>query len=392
MTPAETFQDEDQFSFSPINALEQNTIVGKFRPSLEDMVDVNVSTHGMSFSDMRNQPDHKVRRSSVFSVGFDDSPFDSVGMTNRRFYTWCCLATAIAVVVVLAVTLTPSGGIDSGSGSTNGSATPTIPDIPSTQSTYVDPTLIAAECDFSNILQPDPFLQCRCSGHLTVFSETSLENYNDLKNNFIAKHILPGYHSKIDSCHPSNLALAWLASDTYPVETEKRDRYMLALLYASWQGAGWKNQDNWLLTSQSHCNWYGVECDMHNRTVDLLLNDNNLAGPIPAEIVKLDTLATLAIADNKIDGHLPRELGQWRSIQRLKLSDNQLLSSIPTELGLLENLQSLELDHNQLHGYIPTEIMRLPVLEFVSLWANDFVGSIPTEVGNLKQCRKLYCT
>jgi hypothetical protein len=387
MSPTETFQDEDQYSFSPISStIEQNTIVGKFRPSLEDMVDVNVSTHGKGFSDMRNQPDHKVRRSSVLSVGLDDLPFDSVGMTNRRLYTWCCLVAAIAVVVVMVVTLTPSAGVDSPSGS----AAPTNPDISSTPNNYIDPTLTATDCDFSNILQPDPFLQCRCSGHLSIFSETSLANYNDLKNNFLSKDIFSGYHSKIDSCHPANLALAWLSSDTYPNEHEKRDRYMLALLYASWKGADWKNQENWLLTSQSHCNWYGVECDTHNRTLDLLLNDNNLVGQIPSEIVKLDTLATLAIADNKIDGRLPRALGEWRSIRRLKLSDNELMFSIPTEFGLLENLQSLELDHNQLHGYIPTEIMRLPALEFVGLWANDFVGTIPTEVGNLKACRKFH--
>mmetsp|Transcript_7728 Transcript_7728/g.12801 ORF Transcript_7728/g.12801 Transcript_7728/m.12801 type:complete len:658 (-) Transcript_7728:107-2080(-) len=399
---ADTFLDEDQFSFTPVAPdPSANTIVGTFRPSLEDMVDVNVSrhgmTHGMSFNDKRNQPDHKVRRSSIFSMGgFDDTPFETVGMTNRKLFTWCCLLIVVVIVIVLAVTLPPassdpSSSSDSSENGNSNSAAPYMPSVPthsSDHAEYLDPTVSEGDCDFTNILQPDIFLQCRCHGHISVFSESSLVNYNRLKKDFLGKDILPRYHSKLDSCEPPNRALVWLASDNYPVEGDMRDRYMLALLFAAWKGAGWTNQEKWLLSSQSHCDWYGVECNGANRTVDLLLNDNNLVGEIPTEIVKLDSLVTLEIADNHLDGRIPRKFGEWTSIQRLELSGNSLIFSIPTELGIMENLQSLELDHNKLKGTIPTEIMRLPKLGYVGLFANSLTGTIPTEVGLLKNCRE----
>lgn len=405
-SPPETFDDEDQFSFSPVTSSsipvggDGTTIVGSFRPSLEDMVDVNVSRHGKSFNNKNNSMmnDRTVRRSSVFSM-CGDTPFETVGMKNRGCLLWCCFITLFIIMAIIILTLSPSGAGEDGAAAAaaivdknnnNNGPTNIVPDTHSMGTDFfIDPTLTPSDCDFTDILQPDVFLQCRCRGHISVFSESMLLNYNTLKRTFMKKEF-PRYHSQLDSCAPPNVAHAWLASDTYGDEQhhDQRDRYVLTLLYAAWKGAGWTNQENWLLTSQSHCDWYGVECDSSNRTIDLLLNDNNLVGTLPTQVVKLDSLMTLAIADNQLDGRLPRELGDWQSIQRLQLSGNGFIFSIPTELGNLENLQSLELDHNHLHGTIPTEIMRLPLLTNVGLWANRLTGTIPTEVGNLAVCRE----
>jgi hypothetical protein len=369
-----------------------STIVGTFRPSMDEMVDVNVSAYGKSFAKRDSDAlicDSSIGRSSIFARGFDYMEFDFVSTSKRRLFTGVCCGlifglAALAGVLVVKLDLQDAAGPIT-------SIIVPVPQFPKNNDgteKYLDSTLTAADCDFTGILEPDVFLQCRCHGHISIYAEGVLFRYNDLKNKFMNKDVLPGYHTKIDSCHPPNVASVWLATDTYPLEHEMQDRYMLALLYASWKGFGWTYQDNWLLASKGHCDWYGVECDSSNRAIGLLLNDNNLEGEIPSEIVKLNSLRTLAIGDNKIGGRIPRAFGEFMSLESVRLSGNQLSSSIPTELGLLENLRSLELDHNNLAGTIPTELMRLPVLDYVGLWENRLTGTIPTQIGNLKNCRK----
>lgn len=408
---ADTFNDEDEFSYSPVTFPKSSvlppgaggggsgsnasgTIVGSFRPALEDMVDVNVSAHGKKGFNHNMEGDGvyrggSKRRSSILGIGFDDLGLETVGMRRRTMFAGAVCGLLVGLAVLLGVMV---GSLSSGkSSSKNTPGSPTTGHHTNNLNPWLDETLTKDDCDFTGILQPDVFLQCRCNGRLSIFSETSLKKYNELREDFVKKHVLPDFHHKIDACDPANVALAWLATDEYPVGT--RDRYLLALLYAAFRGFGWTSQTNWLLTSTSHCNWHGVKCNAHNHTTELLLNDNNLVGEIPIEIVKLDTLVTLALTDNQVDGRLPRELGEWRSLQTLRLSGNSLFFSIPTELGMMENLKDLELDHNNLQGHLPTELMRLPLLDYVGLWNNQLSGTIPSEIGNLKKCRTYhyYC-
>jgi hypothetical protein len=409
---AESFRDEDQFSFSPVTSPRQSigsnsNIVGTFRPAMEEMVDVNVSAHGRNLavsveekqslfrsalqkmgSKRATKEDAPLaeRTASSFSYAKDDLPFETIPLTReRRMMTGVCCALTVAFIVFLGVFF---GIIKHGENPSRGQERENVNHEPVKQDTSTASTLSADACDFSGVYQPNVFLQCRCSGHLSIFSQEVIRNYNDLKANFLRDEIFPGYYSRIDSCDPQNLALAWLATDTFENPREMRDRYILALIYATWKGYDWKFQDNWLLSSSSHCTWYGVECNKHNRTVNLLLNDNNLSGPVPTELVFLDTLETLALGFNKIEGVLPRELGSLSNLQALRLSANLLIHSIPTEYGELVALRTLELNHNKLQGTIPTELMRLPNLDFIGLWENQLSGTIPSQIQNLKACRK----
>ena len=394
---ADNFQDEDVFSegahsYVPPSGTASNhgsTIVGTFRPSLEDMVDVNVSAHGKNFSNsasdglFRKTQDRGIRRHSVFALGAEDMEYDAVDMTKRsRCFTGvlCCLVISLAVITIAVVATLGRQNAES------------IPDTaafdPSPGVSILDPTLSASDCDFEGILEPDVFLQCRCHGHISTFAEGVLVKYHDLRTNFVNQYIFPDFNSKMDSCDAANLALVWLADDEYPEIGEVFDRYMLAFLYASWKGYAWTRQDNWLLTSQSHCEWYGVECDSRRLTVDLLLGKNNLQGEIPSEITIFESLRSLDIGENKIGGRIPTEIGRFQSLVNLRLSANSLTLSIPTQFGLLANLKSLELDHNNLAETIPTQIFRIPNLNFLDISSNHFSGTIPTEVGSLSNCRK----
>jgi hypothetical protein len=69
------------------------------------------------------------------------------------------------------------------------------------------------------------------------------------------------------------------------------------------------------------------------------LADNELSGPIPAELGLLTALAGAALNGNQFSGTLPTELGNANSLQALALRGVQRLTGpIPTELGQLTNL------------------------------------------------------
>ena len=90
---------------------------------------------------------------------------------------------------------------------------------------------------------------------------------------------------------------------------------------------------------------------------ELYLNDNQLTGPIPAELGDLSSLTRLYLNDNQLTGPIPAEFGYLFSLRELWLSDNQLTGPIPAEFGYLFSLTgAVALDDNQLTGPIPADV------------------------------------
>lgn len=150
---------------------------------------------------------------------------------------------------------------------------------------YTAPTQISLEnpCDFNNTAQPDPILQCACNGVISVLSDEVISKYELLKKTF-APDIIPGGLSHfVDSCEPQNAALLWLATDTEERSPESmRNRYLLGLLFAYWNGIEWKKNAGWL-TTESECTWTGINCTDNLVTqIDLLSND--LDGEMATEL------------------------------------------------------------------------------------------------------------
>ena len=99
---------------------------------------------------------------------------------------------------------------------------------------------------------------------------------------------------------------------------------------------------------------YSVE-----ETYILDLNDNQLTGSIPPEIVNLTNLTYLRLYDNQLTGSIPPEIGDLTNLTWLQLHNNQLTGSIPSEIGNLTNLTNLTIYNNQLTGLIPESICDL---------------------------------
>ena len=119
------------------------------------------------------------------------------------------------------------------------------------------------------------------------------------------------------------------------------------------------------------------------------MHNNQLTGPIPAELGQLTQLQYLTLFNNELTGEIPTELAQLAQLQYLTLHNNQLSGEIPAELGQLSQLWSLALDHNELTGKIPTELGQLSQLRWLTLDHNQLTGKIPTELGQLTWLRSL---
>lgn len=201
-----------------------------------------------------------------------------------------------------------------------------------------------------------------------------------------------------------------------------KERAALIALYKITNGDNWENNSGWkdgTLESDgfgpagSEGTWHGITVSGDHVTT-INLSNNNLDGPIPAELENLSNLEGLYLSSNRLTGGIPPQLGNLSNLQVLDVSSNQLAGSIPPELGGLQkltildfhsnsltgrihpqlgnlpNLQGLYLHLNNLTGDIPPELDRLSNLQFLYLHENKLSGTIPPQLGNLSNLKNLF--
>jgi hypothetical protein len=207
-------------------------------------------------------------------------------------------------------------------------------------------------------------------------------------------------------------------------------RFALASFFYSHGGGGldpasastWREADGWLDYTRNECEWHGCDCrhnlysgvavatiDIHQNALvgrfsspafeldllrdwltNLALPDNSISGPLPTEIGRLTTLATLWLDGNAFSGTLPTELGELGLLKVLGLGNNRLSGTIPSQVGELGAVYSLFLVSNALSGTIPTELGRLTSLTDLRLGLNMLSRTIPTELGLLSRLSILW--
>jgi hypothetical protein len=142
----------------------------------------------------------------------------------------------------------------------------------------------------------------------------------------------------------------------------------------------------------------------------LLLDRNNLTGPLPAPFG--DSLILLGASENQLSGAIPGTLGgsnggplyldlssnlfngsippTWpEDLSLLNLAENDLTGRIPPELGAFSDLILVSLSGNQLSGTIPPTLGNLTFLQGLNLADNNLTGPIPPELGKLTRLRYL---
>ena len=130
-----------------------------------------------------------------------------------------------------------------------------------------------------------------------------------------------------------------------PIILNLDERPFLMALYDSTQGDAWITNTGWK-TDSPYCTWYGVTCNADLRVSRLILNENNLNGPIPPEIGSLASLVTL-----KLDHNV-----RWVCDPTGCSMKDGISCTIPDQIGQLYNLQEIYLEVNSLSGSIPLSI------------------------------------
>lgn len=167
-----------------------------------------------------------------------------------------------------------------------------------------------------------------------------------------------------------------------PVDADNPNRQVLVDFYNATGGAGW-DDDNYWNSASAIGSWYGVETDAQGLVTELVLDDNNLTGTLPALLANLTELRRLVLNGNSLSGPIPRELGSLAKLTMLNLRGNALGGSIPAELGALVHLDTLELFDNELSGPIPPELGNLSSVRRFTVGWNELTGAIPAEMGRL---------
>eukprot|EP00978_Attheya_sp_CCMP212_P030638 scaffold113445_cov47-Attheya_sp.AAC.2 len=183
----------------------------------------------------------------------------------------------------------------------------------------------------------------------------------------------PGHFDII--CSPQHLALAWMAFedkhfvsspsslsmlrfsgvDTTTTLVPLLQRYVIVLLYFMWDGPNqWSSITNWCSTTLSECHWAGVVCDKDTgrSVVELNFHAVGLAGSIPKEIAKLNSLRILDLSDNVLRGPLPQEFYSLTNLEGLIIYKNKLDGDISQSVVKLSELRILEARFNDFTGHI----------------------------------------
>ena len=183
---------------------------------------------------------------------------------------------------------------------------------------------------------------------------------------------------------PENLS----AEQIFRVTVEVSGEWIaLKALYDATGGRNWSENRHWLSGAPMD-DWYGVSVDS-GTIAGLNLDDNGLAGRIPAALGELAGLRVLKLFDNALRGPIPPELGGLANLRELRLDGNSLTGPIPAELSQLAALRRLRLDDNVLTGSIPAELGELATLRDLDLGDNRLEGALPPELGELTDLRTL---
>ena len=162
--------------------------------------------------------------------------------------------------------------------------------------------------------------------------------------------------------------------------SRQADSLVLVKLYNETQGSSWVVKWN---LSMPMTSWFGLTLDNSFCVRNITLINNNLNGPLPAEIGQLSNLKILNLFGNKISSSIPSTIGSLNSLEELVLDDNVLTGSIPSSIGSLSALHTLSLRSNFLTGTIPISLYNLTGLFNLILSRNQLSGGISPNIGLL---------
>ncbi|KAL6984847.1 hypothetical protein U1Q18_018228, partial [Sarracenia purpurea var. burkii] len=137
-------------------------------------------------------------------------------------------------------------------------------------------------------------------------------------------------------------------------------------------------------SSDSACNWVGVQCNANSSGVySLRLPAVGLLGSIPANTIgQLTQLRVLSLRSNRLSGQIPLDFSNLKSLRNLYLQNNQFSGEFPASIIDLSRLNRLDLSGNNFTGKIPVAVGNLTQLTGFFLQNNGFTGELPNINGS----------
>ena len=121
------------------------------------------------------------------------------------------------------------------------------------------------------------------------------------------------------------------------------ERLALSQFYELTGGDSWTNSTGWGSNSKVG-SWHGVTVG-DSLVQRLVLSDNALAGPLPAEITNLGELRTLDLGDNSLTGEVPAAIASLTSLDTIRIRGNpRMTGPLPAEIAELTDLKVLQYD------------------------------------------------
>ncbi|KAK2412722.1 hypothetical protein P8452_73032 [Trifolium repens] len=108
----------------------------------------------------------------------------------------------------------------------------------------------------------------------------------------------------------------------------------------------------------------------------LNLSNNELQGPLPLELSKMDMVLAIDISMNNLSGRVPPQLENCIALEYLNLSGNSLEGPLPNSLGQLPYIQSLDVSCNKLNGTIHDSLQLCSYLKTLNFSFNKFSGNV----------------
>jgi len=221
----------------------------------------------------------------------------------------------------------------------------------------------------------------------------------------IVVSISPGSIIEEGSSTPQSQAFNWVVNvdqncpGSDEDNTSIEQRYILAVLYYSTNGADWTDSGAFLSVNLTECLWRipdpasgdGIFCTDNGTVVNrIAIDDNNLNGTLPSELGSLPSLRALLLDSNEnIQGTIPESFKELSNLTFLDLDNNTLSGTIPEFLYGLSALLAVDLNYNDFSGTISSQISQLSNLNFLDLSDNFFNGTIPDVINIMTSLNQL---
>ena len=230
-----------------------------------------------------------------------------------------------------------------------GAIPPTFTDLASLTHLVLDGNALSGSVPFDiGALSRLEVLYLRSNAELAGLLPRSLMDLANLAefrvdSTSLCPHLDAQFASWLDAFVDDTLPGGGRASHGLDCSATETERLALSELYTLTGGDAWTTSTGWRSDSPVG-NWHGVTVG-DSLVHRLVLADNGLAGPLPAEIANLRGLRTLDLATNSLTGGVPVAVASMASLDTIIIRGNARMDGqLPAAMTQLTDLMVLQYD------------------------------------------------